>query len=314
MVVKERLRSLDLKYLPPDLKRPGTLARYHIIGNFIEIFINNENEELFTNVYPHEMIHAFTPPINFGRGIDESLTEILACEFFKGTTREFTYADMCGINKVLFEIIGGEPFLRFKFSGNKDYLINALKEIISDENKAYQLIANIDSLFLANHYDKNISKAEIKEAIYNSLKDYYSAKYSQNIEEDLLVMAYLSHAELIDNETDLNLNGIDYPILEVNKPYFSSNLKNSNPNGYFIVESNDIKEQIVSINLPYGEAMSIISAFTKDKNLYKVYLTKVLNSKGEIIIVEARIKCGYKKIPITDDIRYTETIENKNSF
>lgn len=246
MHVKEKLRTFDLKYL--ETEEPDLLGEYNRIKNLILLFVEKKD---FNIVFYHEMIHLFTPSILVGKGIDEGLTEMLSNEYFDKSTKESAYKDLCNINRILFEIIGTEPFLKFKFEGNERHLVDALCTIIPDEKKAYNLIAAIDALHIVrykaeNDKDRSLNEQTALITIYNSISDYYFAKYNRNIEEDIVTMKYLiDGCILAERQLYFEIDDVSVILYEVDKSYFNSELKSKNPNGVLITRHNYTKYNVL---------------------------------------------------------------------
>lgn len=161
-----------------------------------------------------------------GYALNEGMTEMLNAEF---TDNElFTYHKEAAYVGALCEIVGPEVFLEAYFGNDVETLIDALAEYSSQE-EAEALIKTIDlakdsyDAFVYYESDEdydNFVSANIR--VWDMIGEMYENKYSLDINNDNLMMAYKT-ATTLQNYCGVDLTGDNSEFLVdviVNKHYF----------------------------------------------------------------------------------------------
>lgn len=169
---------------------------------------SDANKETMCHEYNHVCSKVYMP---LGSGLNEAISEVISNERNANTGNG--YRRLCAYTKILCEIIGPEPLSAFYYSGNIYNVIDALNEIMPDEDMAIRLISEMDNALVnENEYGKlreedilseesvysKLRKEDIKEnvsnsdkAIYDLLSNYFYMKNGYLMENDALVMLYL---------------------------------------------------------------------------------------------------------------------------
>jgi len=214
----EALSKLEVKYIdhPPV---DSTQAYVNSERKEIRVFNSSSFEDVDKHVFGHEVGHAVTLgriKRSLGHSIHEACTEVIQCEKDNYSYDTFMpYLESCCYLKILCEIIGSEPVLAYHFTGNIFYIIDALKKLIPDEEKAYTLISMLDNVLVysskyseydsilnsttfplkkarverkVNEFGENIKENTVN--IYNEFNEYFKAQYGYDMSEDVIISAY----------------------------------------------------------------------------------------------------------------------------
>lgn len=154
-------------------------------------------------VLAHEKSHSLTNIQRiFLSWLVESINAIFNDEY-EGNgmvgTYDTSYLHIVNYAKALMEIIGALPLQKYHGYTDEDPIIEALMEIIDDEDKAYKLLTNIEeyknmiekiSVDVMTYEEKQVLFS-LKETIYQSFDEYYYAKKGIHITDDLVMLYYL---------------------------------------------------------------------------------------------------------------------------
>jgi len=243
-IIVDRLEDLDIIYLPDSSKQEQgvtelVLGFYNVATNEITVFGTDCYENCDKDVLSHEVKHVLSNSVlTAGSGINEAINQMMTKEYkHELCGNQFdTYIDLQKATMALAEIIGTEPLKQFYFRGDINYIRESLNEIINDYDKADLLIWNIDCIQIySGGFEIGLTqeemlknKQESANNTYNLLKEYFYEKYQYPLEEDLVMMSYLSDSIFSDKKIDLNG---DTTLEKVDpKGYFSSEAINENPN------------------------------------------------------------------------------------
>lgn len=288
----DKLKNATINY---DAKKdPYSAARYYSPYNIYDYgatgFKNTNISDL-----GHEVGHqcgADHP--GMGWGVYEATTEIVDSEH-KYAPDITTYYDIVGFQKVMYEIIGADPFGQYQQGGDITNIVKPLMKIINDETYAYQLISELDNLItyakIANdpyneYTDEESEEAKVnyektKPIIVDMLSKYFYLAKGYPMEEDLISMMYLKKYGTINDDFYFHIGGeIDtnevIELFSIKKGYFLRK---------YIEENKECKIVIFSKN--YG-----IFDFTINDSNRRI---KKENNKYVLNIGEEEISASNKK-------------------
>ena len=221
-------------------------AYYNLIDNEITFFEASNINDVEMHTFTHEFLHATQKSDNLDDNsfLIETTNTIFNDEYLYDESN--LYSHYYNLTKALMELVGTEPLKQFHNYTSEKPIIDALCEIIDNENYAKKLLTNLDDYkkIYDNMYfigDKNSLEYEIqlndlnslKADIYEQFNIYYYQKYGINMEDDLVMLYYLDANafrtkiyELYDLKAD--------PIYYINNiTYFNSN-KTNDKNGIVI--------------------------------------------------------------------------------
>lgn len=189
--IKVRLKDISINYYDEtDPVYTGTEMGYYSVlsPSVINLFstykdVGNTYEER-KDVLGHEYIHLLSYPCTY-EYIEEATTELMAIEYYDSNF-DSGYDEGVKSLKLLIDIVGPEPILKGKFSG--DY--SDLESILSN-NLSFD-----DYDKLMNYFAKNPSEVKDREPEIRSLLcKLYENMYGQDIEEDENILYDLLYKE-----------------------------------------------------------------------------------------------------------------------
>lgn len=218
------------KYVDMDdllYKLKGTRVKYDIRSNkeysgyykpylnYSEIFECSGFEDAPKDVLRHEVRHNISKASSqFATGIFEATTEAISYEY-EDTNNGYGYAENVYYQKIMYEILGAEPFIAYEESGDLTYVIKALYAVIPDEQMAVDLISYLDTIISYNRektklYDSNTgtysSESKVKELdgnlsdchynIERLLNNYFYVVKGYDLYSDVLCLALLNQVYL----------------------------------------------------------------------------------------------------------------------
>lgn len=237
-LLKYYLKNYHIEYLNEN--HPFAAGQNYKLENCIKIYNKTSYESCIKDSYyretlSHECCHTFHD-FTIAGGLCEALTETFTSEYAKIATTAYYNERLCLYS--LCEIINPDCFKEYYFKGDKRPIIKELTALIDNEDLAYELIGNIDSLFYNGIEEikckdkqekQKIYKLqhELKEEIYDSISKYFTMKYSYPIEEDNVMMAYLCNSGFLPDKNVYNKNQ------DIREGYKTTNVF---PKGYFSKE------------------------------------------------------------------------------
>lgn len=213
--LEEKLRNFSIDYIEENHSTLlGTWKKEDLkMVIYNATSFSNADKEIMCHEYNHVCSKVYMP---FGDGLNEAISEVISNERM-GNKRDIarkSYPGLCAYLKILCEIIGPQPFMAYYYSGNIYNIIDALKEVIPDEDMAIKLIGEIDNVHInETEYGKlytedmengestysSLKKEDIKNNVINSDKEiydllykYFYMKHEYLMENDALAMIYLS--------------------------------------------------------------------------------------------------------------------------
>ena len=200
--VLNTLKNLKIVYTKED--DPTVAGYYNWTGeekNTIKFYESKKFSDVPKYLVSHEFLHTFT---NFSNNSFNNLYEIVNVvfnnEYFSqgNLTYDYTYHNLTKYLYVLAEII--EPDVLRKYHANNDinYIIEALGEIIPNQNTALSLLQDIDFLGKLNLLTQEEQLALSEEAklrdkmITSTLEKYYEAKYQSSIVDNYNALYWLN--------------------------------------------------------------------------------------------------------------------------
>ncbi len=256
----QKLSTLKIEYDSSSTVL-GVGACYYPYENKIVIYRVNSFDQLGLSgksTLSHEIFHMLSNAYNsFGTSIYEGLTETLVSE--KDFAVPHAYYEQCSYVKLLAEIIGPEPIKAFYLSGNIDYIVKALTNIIPDENAAYYFLSSLDdALIYGIDYSygwqnsdldlTDLSKEELKEAMETTksfigytLDKYFYAARGYHMEEDFIMKIYYNYFFSDDPANIYVIDGdgkevlLEFPYIHITKGYFLNKYIEKYPSGEFSV-------------------------------------------------------------------------------
>ena len=234
-IVYNRLKDIDIIDFTDEEKinrdKYNTGYYNYTKPNILHVRDYEEDDTLKTmSTNSHEHIHQYQGNYKYPY-IVEATCSLLNKEYY--TSSEMSYYEEQKRLKVLMEIIGTEPILKYiegSFDEIDEYLIKYLKTSEREELK---------SLFRTSSSDKNI--AEVHKKIDILLGKFYFNIYKQDIKNDVIITAIYNDLTITRNYFNIN-NNVDR-IIEIMSTY--SKLKK-----YFEFNRN---ENIVLENYSFNE-------------------------------------------------------------
>ena len=296
----------------PEIKPGDSTGTWNGIN--ISIYGSSSLEKEDCEVFVHELGHSIglygCDGMSYGISIEEGYTQILNKEYdYKGMKNNYYvgYTEQVNYQKMMFEILGAEPFTQFHGDGNIFHVIDALKDIIPNEQMAIDLVYSLDltiseiklkSQSLSE--DPLISSAaqkklfdlrnEIKtcrENIYSSLSQYFLQAKGYPMEDDFIMMSYyydanpnLANDKSVEIDADL-INASDgWPLHETYSILYSDlDLKKGYLMPAYIRQNKDVNLN-VNIGIPYAKSVcstnengEVISQYITDYNYTSVVFT-----------------------------------------
>lgn len=288
--------NVNINYVPKE--KSGIKGEHDLVTHDIYLYETNSYEDVKEDEYTrttlyHEIGHEFQKTgINLGHALLEAVNEQISMEYTNSIPESYYNERMYFY--ALCELVNLDCFKELKFKCNIKPLINELKKIIDDEELAYELLGNIDcqrNLLYEVYECKTIDEEEeirkqindVKEKIYYTISEYFSAKYSYPIEEDEIMMSFLCNPLTFPLENLSNLNDMHlfHDPRNIFKGYFSKDFKKAFP--YVIVnfttESMKHMQQETNINNPYEYYKYIED---KDREQYLLERTDIENSIAKL--------------------------------
>lgn len=214
--------------------------------------INNSDinsKDFYIDILTHEFAHILMS-FNKYPFIDEGLTEIVTNEFAhydkdpsNGYIRNQKYI------KILMEIIGTEPIVKYCFTGDIGYIKHELISYLPEEK-----INNLIECFKMVDDDENFNKVEsiLKEAFYN--------KYGIQMENSYLIKYYLTNINYFNNPTEKIQIHITETICTTKEYIDENNVKHEIEVAHDIDEYiNDMPKEILLISQSLEEAKEKLS-------------------------------------------------------
>lgn len=285
-LINHRLEDLDFVYY--DYSSNYGYASY-TNENKLEIY-DAKNIEQAVSKYgerttSHELCHTFTTKFKeLGLYIHEGLTEIVAREY-NGLSlepdRKGAYVLERSAIYPLIELLGEDVIKSYYFSGEPQVLIDGLTSIINDEDKAYELIGEIDNIsfnyFNAFNYyggylsltkeEKMYIEKEVFSKLNNLMNEYYQVKYGHDMVEDEIMKAYLAMQTLNYDSIDtlIEFAAIDVTGAKHPENYMAVGIvKHIEPKVYF---SNEYKQKRLSIDGNCVTYKKVLEYYDQGENL-----------------------------------------------
>lgn len=296
----------------PEIKPGDSTGTWNGIN--ISIYGSSSLEKEDCEVFVHELGHSIglygCDGMSYGISIEEGYTQILNKEYdYKGMKNNYYvgYTEQVNYQKMMFEILGAEPFTQFHGDGNIFHVIDALKDIIPNEQMAIDLVYSLDltiseiklkSQSLSE--DPLISSAaqkklfdlrnEIKrgrENVYSILSQYFMQAKGYPMEDDFIMMSYyyaanpsLANEKGINVSTDLIDSSDGWPLHETYSILYSDlDLKKGYLMPAYIRQNKDVNLN-VNIGIPYAKSVcstnengEVISQYITDYNYTSVVFT-----------------------------------------
>ncbi len=233
-------------------------GRYTTFMNQIEYSTSVKDTSNLT--ISHEYGHLLQYlPSNHNSFLTEGLNALFNDEYY-GSNYAYTYQK--NIMRCLAEIIGADNLRRINYQQSDQELILLLNEIIPDEKMNREFLAKLREYNSISFYGDEETKYEALNRLEQEINSYirflYSAKYSREADEDLIMLLYLDSGRLRVKIAELyNLNDPSMSVL-FQKVYFNTELRNGGvsllvidcPNesleGSF--DQEDILEMVITIN------------------------------------------------------------------
>lgn len=237
-------------------------ATYNQLENEITFYEASNIYDVEIYTFTHEFLHATQKSGSFDDNsfLIETTNTIFNNEYLYDESNLYTH--YYNLTKALMELVGSEPLKQFHNYTSERPIIDALCEIIDNENYAKKLLTNLNDYkkIYDNMYfieNKNSLEYEIqfndlnnlKADIFEQFKIYYYQKYGIDMEDDLIMLYYLDANafrskiyELYDLKAD--------PIYYINNiTYFNKN-KTNEKKGIVIKRyiTDNIKTEIIDKN------------------------------------------------------------------
>lgn len=239
--ISKRLLELKIKSSKDREKYNAAInvAGYYLtVENEIINFCSESIETMPKDILMHEFAHVHTVKASkVGKSILEALTELMQHEYFNMYDETpMVYKEHCNYIRILCEIIGVEPLKKFFFSGNINYIYEALLKIDDDYDKARTFVDNFDTLFDALA-EREVNNNEIvrglindtRQNISNDLNHYFKLAKGCDIKEDIIVSTYMNQYSGL--YFPVYYNGIEIATNNyVSKGYFSKEYIDKNSN------------------------------------------------------------------------------------
>lgn len=249
----DRLSTIKIEYSPFE-NNENIKGQYLRVQNTISVYESSNFETSAFEVLTHEFMHACQQfgYTNYNSFLVETVNNITTSEYYG---KDSSYSKYIDYTKSLIEILGSKPFKRYQCYPKEGLIVNELSKIIESPTKAIKLLNDLDNYKSLTSSDVVNNKQEavilLKEEIYNSIKNYYEAKYHRSMENDLIMLYYLDKELFTDKiKEEYNLDG-EYNIIYVkDKCYLNSVLVNSNDNNLLIfLEKQNSNEKPIKIEL-----------------------------------------------------------------
>lgn len=192
------LKNFNLVY---SNKNGDVVAQY--CNNTITIFDSTNKIAL-----KHEIFHLIADTgNNLNIGVNEGMAQLLTQEYFDYQGEEYEKTEL--ITKILIEITSSDTLINTFLNGNKDILINKLKNIYGDEENAMKLLNLMDEItYLEQQNSKDNLDLKVTEFI--DMLSNYTEGLSE--EKSVIINSYIN-----------TLNNFEE---SCNKIYFCENKKN----------------------------------------------------------------------------------------
>ncbi len=249
----DRLSTIKIEY-SPFKNNENIKGQYLRVQNTISIYESSDFETSAFEVLTHEFMHACQQfgYTNYNSFLVETVNSITTSEYYG---KDSSYSKYIDYTKSLIEILGGKPFKRYQCYPKEGLIVNELSKIIESPTKAIKLLNDLDNYKSLTSSDDVNNKEEavilLKEEIYNTIKNYYEAKYHRSMENDLIMLYYLDKELFTDKiKEEYNLDG-EYNIIYVkDKCYLNSVLVNSNDNNLLVfIKKQNSNEKPIKIEL-----------------------------------------------------------------
>lgn len=243
--LKEILSTVDFQY--------STLSEYNCYySSSNTIVFSAENfSSVPTEIVNHEISHSITKYLgSYTDVLNETVNTIYSMEYLDSLNEEFVNDGMdypYNCVKALIEILGYDCFKQYHSIADDNLIINQLCSIISNKDKAYTLIDNLNNYRDIEFYslnnpkiDENSKKElianleEIRTRLYSLIDEYCYAKNGTHVEDNPIILYYLDRDQFYKKLVTDNLPE-GYELFEINEfssdnqiAYFNSELKNDN--------------------------------------------------------------------------------------
>lgn len=229
------MEELDIKYTNrPSEYKDTVYGVYSPEDNTVYIFQNEG--EVNKDILRHELIHSLlnnkrtsTLPEYFIEGV----TELLANEYFsdKPFSELKTYPYEVAMTELLCDMVGGDKVLEAYTKGNMNIITLELSKKLG-LGDSIKLVQNIKKVF--DSFEKN---EQIDLNAFNQMmakiNTYLTDEYA-NTDDDFIPERFFYLKGLLENMKEPDKYERYWSYIEENgvfvKPYFSSSLKNDNPN------------------------------------------------------------------------------------
>ncbi len=254
-----RLNTLKIEYSPLE-SNEDVDGQYLRVKNIIKIFRSPSFDTTNKSVLAHEFMHACQDfgLTNYNSFLVETVNNITTSEYYE---KDNSYLNYINYIRALIEILGATPFKKFQCYPKEGIIVNELSKIIDSPTKAIKLLNDLDN-YKSLTIDGSIndkSVAILKEEIYNSIKDYYEAKYNRDMENDLIMQYYLNEDSFMKKIKDEYGLEDSYSITYVkNKFYLNSISSTSNENDLVIVINKNNSEISEPINIELNDSNRVI--------------------------------------------------------
>lgn len=211
-------------------KRPLLLYDGTIGGNIKGDIIENTN--IYNNV------------------LAEMVNEMFAREYSTYCDNiEFSgYDELMPVMYALAEIIDEDTLRRYKFNSDDYYLNNYFKSLGIDDKYIYTLYKDLN--LITSDVLEASEKEYICQEVYNIISHMYQKKYDDNMESDMVMLAYFYNTQYSNKginallEKELNIDNI---IKIAPKGYFSKQYKQMHPDVEVYIYSED-KESVFNLS------------------------------------------------------------------
>ena len=233
-VVNDRLKTLRFEYVLEQNSENGiaTDGAYYPDENKIVFYEASNISEVEQNVVNHEICHVFTVRGLLGGNtfLVETVNTIFNSDV-TGIEDVNLYTRYLDYTKALMEIIGVEPFKKYKGISDITIIIDAISEITNDRDGAMRFLNTLDIYKkVYEQYIRDLDNEELKENkknLENELYEYfcelYRAKYNTEMYNDILMMYYLNR-QSFNIIADELFNAYENPcVFRATKKYFAEN-------------------------------------------------------------------------------------------
>ena len=243
--LKEILTTVDFQYLPLSEKN------YYYPSSNIIVFSAEDFSSVPTKIINHEVSHSITKYLeNRTEVLCETVNTIYSMEYLDSLSQEFVNDSMdypYNCVKALIEILGYDCFKQYHSINDDNLIISELCSIISNKDKAYTLIDNLNNYRDIEFYslsdpelDENSKKElitnleKIRTRVYALIDEYCYAKNGTHVDDNPIILYYLDQDQFYKKLVIDNLPE-GYELFEINEvssdnqiAYFNSKLKNEN--------------------------------------------------------------------------------------